>query len=145
MMRIRRLDRLPTYLKRVSNRRFRWGRHDCALFVADAVRAISDWDPAERWRGYTTKREALRIIDEMGGLDGLAKSAFGEPHIEPRLAKRGDVVLARLPQRSGQPVEQWQPCLGLVVGGGGVAFAGRIGWDTVSLFALGRVLVWGGW
>jgi hypothetical protein len=76
---------------------FRWGTHDCAMFAADAVLAMTGADPLARWRGaYATGEEGDAITDPAGGFEpfmAAAFAAFGAPDCDPRLAQRGDVAL----------------------------------------------------
>jgi hypothetical protein len=44
-------ERLTAYLVSVAGRPFAYGSHDCALFVAGAVEAMTDFDPAALHRG----------------------------------------------------------------------------------------------
>ena len=71
---------------------FAWGSNDCALFASDAVQATTGFDPASKLRGYSTAREALRLIRERGGLWGIATMALGDA-LDRRCARTGDVAL----------------------------------------------------
>ena len=88
-------DRLRTYLDRVTEERFVWGAHDCALFCAGAVKAMTETDPAAAFRGTydseTTARESLRA-NGAGTLLKTVTSLFG-PHKPIQLAQRGDLVM----------------------------------------------------
>lgn len=89
---------LGEFLKQSSGARFAWGSHDCCIFAADAVRAITDVDVAESFRGYATKDEAREILKARGGIEGLADSValeYSLPERTPASAQRGDVVLVR--------------------------------------------------
>jgi hypothetical protein len=71
---------------------FAWGSHDCCLFVCDGIEAITGHDPAADLRGYSTEREALRILQAHGGVLGLAEARAGES-IPVLAAQVGDVGL----------------------------------------------------
>lgn len=71
---------------------FEWGKNDCCLFAADAIKAMTDADPAEPLRGYTSAIAAKRLVDEAGGLRELVSRFLGEP-VSPLMAAVGDVVL----------------------------------------------------
>lgn len=73
---------------------FEWGRHDCALFAADMVLAVTGVDPAADLRGHTSARQALRVLRSHGGPAALASRLLG-PSAPAREAVCGDVVLAR--------------------------------------------------
>jgi hypothetical protein len=88
-------DRLRTYLDRVTEERFVWGSHDCALFTAGAVKAMTETDPAEAFRGTydseVTARESLRA-NGAGTLLKTVTSLFGA-HKPIQFAQRGDLVM----------------------------------------------------
>lgn len=80
-------------LARFEDAQFEWGRLDCCLFVADVLLELTGKDYAAPWRGsYTSEFGARRLLVKYGGLDGLAREAFGEmrPAFE---ARDGDPVL----------------------------------------------------
>jgi hypothetical protein len=73
---------------------FRWGTHDCALWCADWVRAITGHDPAEEFRGrYGTEVEATRILGELGYTDLSSAVCAKLSKIPVPLASRGDVLM----------------------------------------------------
>lgn len=75
---------------------FAWGSHDCCLWAASAVLALTGTDPAQPWRhGYLNERGAMRILNSIGGLEG-AGALCGVP-IDIGLAAIGDVGLVRWP------------------------------------------------
>ena len=58
---------LIEYLAAAARRPFKPGHHDCALFAAGAVAAMTGTDFAAQWRGrYTTLRGGLRVIRRAG-------------------------------------------------------------------------------
>jgi hypothetical protein len=72
---------------------FAWGRHDCFLWAADAVHALTGRDPAADLRGtYSTARGALRRLRALGGMQALAAQRFG-PQVPVAQAQAGAVVL----------------------------------------------------
>lgn len=89
---------LPNILAEYEGAEFRWGQLDCCLFAADVLKAIHGEDYARFWRGrYKTRVGALRHIAKHGSLEGLVSSVFG-PMQPPLLARRGDPVLAKMPE-----------------------------------------------
>jgi hypothetical protein len=77
-------------------RPFAWGSHDCCLWAADAVQAVTGRDPAAQWRGtYSSEIGAFRVVLALGGLPAIA--ALGGVEIPPGLAIQGDVGLVRWP------------------------------------------------
>lgn len=83
---------------------FAWGVHDCCLFAADAVQAITGHDPMADLRGrYSTEREALRTVQRLGGLAGAAVDRMG-PVVRADLAQPGDIGLGAVAGRQSLAV-----------------------------------------
>lgn len=84
-----------------ANKPFEWGNHDCALFAANAVEAITGVDIASEFRDkYTTQLGALRAISKITNgstvVDAVAHCANKHglvEHTYPLMAKRGDLVI----------------------------------------------------
>lgn len=57
---------LSNYLIEVDGVAFRPGKHDCALFCAGAVRAMTGFDAAKGWRGYRTLKEGGKRLQQAG-------------------------------------------------------------------------------
>ena len=81
---------------------FVWGRWDCCLFVADAIQTITGEDLAIGLRAtYSSLREARWILRARYGSASIERSVArlfsvaAIPEIAPRLANRGDPVIAR--------------------------------------------------
>lgn len=94
--------RLEALLRERQARPFAWGVHDCALFAADAVQAITGQDLAQGLRGLSV-RAALRRLRAHGpcanlGLYALATQALG-PAMAPVWASVGDVLLLPMGRR----------------------------------------------
>lgn len=111
----RRLDwpeRLTDYLNASRERPFKWGEHDCALFVAGAIAAQTDVDFGDDWRGrYADEAEAEELLADVGGVEGLAGHYGLTELAAPQLARRGDVVLL---------MDGNYACLGVCDGRGGM-------------------------
>ncbi len=76
MTRGERHKRLAKYLAQVARRPFAEGQHDCALFAAGAVAAMTGRDLAEEWRGrYSTTRGGIRVLRKSGFEDHIALAA----------------------------------------------------------------------
>jgi len=87
---------------------FEWGRHDCALFAANAILAMTGEDLARGYRGrYRTAAGAARTLQKegFGSSEALAEQLFDE--IAPVLAVDGDICLVDGPEG---------PTLGIVLG-----------------------------
>lgn len=88
-------ETLSLYIDRVAEDRFEWGKHDCVLFTASCIKAMTGHDPAEAMRGtYSTARGAAEALRQHGAgtLLKTVKATLGEP-ISPHFAQRGDVVM----------------------------------------------------
>lgn len=71
---------------------FAWGAHDCCLFAADAVLALTGQDHAAGLRGtYTDAMGAVRVLQQLGGLRAVAGRVG--PRVAPLGARVGDVGL----------------------------------------------------
>lgn len=87
---------LGAYLSRSLKQRFRRGQHDCVMFAAGWVRAVSGRDPTEGLPAYATRCQADALIAASGGLESMMDRALcgiGWRRVDaPQRA--GDVVLA---------------------------------------------------
>lgn len=90
--------RLQDFVQSRRAEPFAWGRHDCCLFVCDAIQAITGHDPAADLRGYSTEREAMRMLRAHGGVRGLADARAGAA-VPVLAAQVGDVGLLPLDGR----------------------------------------------
>lgn len=82
---------LTAALEAAMLRPFAWGRHDCCLFAADCVIAMTGDDPMKAFRGkYVDRETALAALKEISGssLYNVMRKKFGHP----RPPKRGDIV-----------------------------------------------------
>lgn len=97
------LTRLPDWPARLSAlvaaahvQPFAWGTHDCCLWAADAVLALTGTDPAAGLRGrYSQVQGAHRLLAAHGGLRGVVQRhcpALPTPH----QAWEGDVGLVHV-------------------------------------------------
>lgn len=91
-------SKLMTWVQDAQQRPFRWGEWDCALAATDCVMLLTGDDLGADFRGhYSTHKGSLRTIKNLGydGLKSIATDRLGEPLVTPKLAQRGDVVLAK--------------------------------------------------
>lgn len=59
--------RLSRYLSDIRSEPFEYGKHDCALFAAGAIKAITGKDIAKEWRGkYSSLEESRKTLREIG-------------------------------------------------------------------------------
>ena len=102
--------RLAACIDVARDQPFLWGTHDCALFAARAVAALTGQDPATGLAGtYTDAAGAARVLRGLGAddVEDLATLRLGPP-LPPALAQRGDVVSVGTPHG---------PALGVCLGG----------------------------
>jgi hypothetical protein len=89
--------KLADFIEERSDKPFEWGKNDCCLFVADAVKAITGIDYAASFRTkYENKNGAYKALKKFASgdiIETIKKIAnqnnFKE--ISPKLAKRGDI------------------------------------------------------
>ncbi len=92
--------RLSNYLTERRNMPFAWGSNDCVMFAAHAVEALTGINHYAEYEGYTTEAEALEIIAENGGMSALIDKHLSISHNNILKAKRGDLVLAKMPSHT---------------------------------------------
>lgn len=92
---------LHEFLIERAERPFTWGENDCALFVADAILAMTGVDIAADFRGrYANEEEAFAAVRTITGgstlEDAAAWCAARHELVEwplPLFAQRGDMVV----------------------------------------------------
>lgn len=73
---------------------FAWGKHDCCLFAANSVFAITGIDYAKDFRDtYNSTSSAARVIAKFGDLESVAIHLLGYPPVSVMYADIGDVIL----------------------------------------------------
>jgi hypothetical protein len=121
--------RLATFLAGCARTPFEPGLHDCALFAAGCVAAMTGEDPARAFRGrYSTIVGGHRLLRRAGHADHVALVASLLDEVAPLMAQVGDIAIVESPEG---------PALGLV-GGAHVIVPGPDGLGTVSLLAVRR-------
>lgn len=89
--------RLLALVEKDRDRPYQYGRHDCLLWAANAVKAVIGKDFARGHRGkYKSAASASRYLRQAFGVDtpeALLDSLFEEKPIG--FAQRGDIVLAK--------------------------------------------------
>ncbi|QBR35412.1 hypothetical protein ETW23_03915 [Leisingera sp. NJS201] len=84
--------RLTQYLARVAALPFRPGAHDCVLFAAGAVEAMTGTDLAVSWRGtYRRLEDGQAALQGLGFEDHLALAAALFAEVPPSFAQAGDL------------------------------------------------------
>lgn len=86
-------DRLYGWINACQRCPFSWGRMDCMMFAAGAVKAMTGADLARGHRGrYRSQASALRYLAQIGHVDVPAFLSSLLPQIPCALARRGDLV-----------------------------------------------------
>lgn len=120
--------RLDLYVNEVRRLPFSPGTHDCALFVAGAIEAMTGEDPAAELRGrYRTLEEGLVLLQSQGFIDHVDAAAARFERIPREMAQIGDLAVVK--------AEAEGRALGLV-GGHRVFVVGHRGMLTVDLLDL---------
>jgi hypothetical protein len=89
-----RLSLLIAYAAEAGSRRFRPGRHDCALFAADWVKLATGRDLGRGWRSrYRSLKRGQLLLREAGFFDHVALAAAHLPEIAPAFAQPGDLAV----------------------------------------------------
>ncbi len=137
---MRRIENWPSlldkYLKERSEETFSFGKFDCARFMADGIRLITDgFDPLASYRSkYKTKAGAARLVKKMtkeGTFQACVEKVLSEKglkKVEKSFLKRGDIVLAE----GTDPDGEYETVVGIFLGehfvyadpGFGLAYAG---------------------
>ena len=92
-------SRLMVWLHAVRHAPFAEGSHDCALFAAGAVEAMTGTDFAAPYRGrYTTTRGGIRVLRRAGFADHIALAAAHLPDCPLPDLCEGDLVALPSPQ-----------------------------------------------
>lgn len=85
---------LRDYVEDVARKPFRYGTHDCALFVAGAVKAMTGVDHARGWRSqYRSLAKGRKLLAEQGHQDHVAMVASLFAEIPVLRAQVGDIAV----------------------------------------------------
>ena len=92
---------LHDFLESGATKPFQWGVHDCCLFAADAILAMTGADIADAFRGkYDDEASAFSLIKSVTGGSTVANAAEYcavqhelEEYPYPLMARRGDLVV----------------------------------------------------
>lgn len=121
---------LVAYLRDSVLRPFKDGEHDCALFSAGGVLAMTGRDYAAPYRGrYTTQRGGIRILRRDGFRDHIALAAAQFSERPVAFARPGDLAVVKADAGDA---------LGIVQGEG-IYLLAREGLTVVPLLVATRV------
>lgn len=93
------LPRLPGWERRVDavleaarHRPYVLGAHDCFRVACRVIEAVVGLDCWPQFEGYTTRRQALARLAQVGrSFEAAGDVFFGAPAIDVRLARRADI------------------------------------------------------
>lgn len=89
--------RLSQYIASRRAMNFKWGENDCILFAAKGYEALTGVDYYSQYLPYSTEKQAREILEKHGGFEGIIAQHIGPGHRKILKAKRGDVVLLKMP------------------------------------------------
>ena len=102
--------RLIAYLESCARRSFQDGEHDCALFLAGGIEAMTGQDYAAGYRGaYTSLAAGLKLLRKDGFEDHVDLARRTLPMKPVSMAREGDGAIV---------TEMPLPALGIVQGSG---------------------------
>lgn len=102
-------ERLDAVMAAIHGAPYVLGESDCLRLACAAVEALTDVDYWPRFKGYTTKRQALATIARIAPSLGEAVTVtLGVTPTPPLGAQRGDVML----YRDGQGEDHLGVCVG---------------------------------
>lgn len=82
---------LADYITSHLGREFKWGSHDCCLFAVGWLEHATGRDYLGEHKPWSTARQAMRKLDQLGGLAHLFDSNL--TRINPHLAADGDLTI----------------------------------------------------
>jgi hypothetical protein len=95
------LSDLRSEIESAETRAFAWGDHDCCLFAARCVDAMTGSTMETAWRAeYHDESSAMALLETEGGLQAAVTNRLGSP-IRWTHAQRGDLCLMPSPDGMG--------------------------------------------
>lgn len=99
--------RLVAYLGACAGRPFEWGRHDCALFAAGCIEAMTGEDHGGAFRGrYRSFKGGLKALRKAGHADHVAMVASLLDEVPVAYAQAGDLAMIETPEGAALGVVQ---------------------------------------
>lgn len=90
-------ERLEAFINEHQETEFKYGEFDCAMYVCDAIKAMTDVDVGETFRDlYHSKTGAAKIMREYDGLEAIGDTiakGYGMHAVGSNFAGRGDPVV----------------------------------------------------
>lgn len=118
-----RVDNWPCHFSNFLRERkgmpFQWGVNDCLMFAADTVKVLIGRDVAGKYRGYTTKEQAMDMVQSIGMIE-LIDDCLGKGHRNYLKASRGDVVVCKMPELTAGVIDDSGKFVAMVLEEGGL-------------------------
>lgn len=94
------LARLQRTMRDWDGRPVVWGSSDCACFAGACVAAVTGTDPLAWWRGYSSERQAHKLLRARGYRDladatGSALDVYGWVEVPPPVAGVGAIGITQ--------------------------------------------------
>lgn len=110
--------RLSNYLSERAKMPFSWGDNDCLSFTAKAVEELTGVDFYKDYSDYTDEESAAKMLEKNGGAKGIITACLGRGSYNILSAKRGDVVVVKLPEYTAGIVDDTGQRIALVTPNG---------------------------
>jgi len=124
--------RLQNYLRGQS---FDWATNNCCLFASGAIEAMTGTNPAEEYRSFEGKTDALRTLEKIssGDIGELADKFLMRKQSNPKMLRRGDIALVDIDAVDNDSGSQ---AIGVVIG----SYVAVLGTDGIANYPISRVL-----
>lgn len=84
---------------------FEWGKNDCMAFACAAVRELTGRDFFPGFSDYHDEKSASALLERSGGVGGIIRACLGHGERNILKAKRGDVVIVKIPEKTAGIVD----------------------------------------
>lgn len=88
---------LSLYITEKRTEPFKWGDNDCLMFIAKWLEICTGRNIYDEYLGYSTEEQANIILQQNGGAEAILTKSLGPGSRKYLSAKRGDIVIIKLP------------------------------------------------
>jgi hypothetical protein len=127
--------RLPDWAPRLSallleraTMPFEWGVNDCLSFAAKVVETTTGHNFYPKYSDYIDEASAAAMLQANGGAVGIISSCLGAGKRNMMAAKRGDIVVVKMPQYTAGVVDDSGQRIALVSPQGLIRLPLKMGW-----------------
>lgn len=96
---------LSDFLADRSKIPFEWGKNDCMAFACAAVHRLTGVDYFPEFSDYHDEESAAALLERSGGVGGIIRACLGSGNRNILKAKRGDVVIVKIPGKTAGIVD----------------------------------------